>query len=257
MKRSRTCLLALSIAAVNGAQVRPFEAVPAHHEHGALRFRPSEQIDWSSLASDELRGLRIPSRDSSVVARFAPRIDMFGGVEVETAIPVPPDLAARVYYFVGADGISELTLDSTKVVTRLEFDSQGTTLRERRSWGDLYGSPSGLTVLAGGGFVLHSERPISPQASPSNLTADELLTGSQTVQQTPEGGYWGRGTAFWEIETQYRLTVESVDGEWVFVQWAPDREMMEAGCRFRYELFQIGPDGPAARIAWAAYGCDV
>lgn len=258
MKWSRAYLLTLSIGGgVAGAQAQPFEAVPAYHVHHALRFRPSQQIDWLSLSSDELRDLQIPSRDSAVVARFAPLIDMFGGVEVETPIPVPPDLAENAYYFAGAEGVRELAVDSTKVVNRLEFDSRGVTLQERRTWGDMYGSPSGLTVLAGGGFVLQSDRPISFHTRPSNLTADELLTGSQTVQQTPEGGYWRRGTAFWEIQAQYRLTVDSVEGEWIFVQWAPDLEMIEAGCSFRYELFRIGLDGSAERVAWAAYGCDI
>lgn len=257
MKRLPACVIALSISGATGAQDRPFEVVPAHHTQSALRFRASQEIDWLSLASEEMRALQIPSRDSAVIARFAPLLDMFGGVEVDTAIVTPRDLAARRYYFAGTDGIREMAVDSTRVVTRLEFDSRSSAVQGRQSWGELYGSPNGLSALAGGGFVLHSERPLSFQTSPSGLTADELLTGSNTVQQTPAGGYWGRGTPFWEIEAQYRFIVESVAGDWVFVQWAPDREMIEAGCRFRYDLFQITPGGPATRVAWAAYGCDV
>ena len=245
----------LALANLDG-QERPFEMESAYREGAALRFVPSQRIDWAGRAVEEIRNLPIPTQDAAIVARFARLVDMFGGVEVRSPSPTPAELADRVYYFAGADGISSMRIDSTVVVTRLELDGRATSLRGRRSWGEMYGG-SAEAGSAGGGFVLHSAGPLSFQTESSGMTADDLLLGSRTVQRTSDGGYWQRGTAFWEIVAQYRFSTDSVEGEWVFVQWAADRDMVEAGCQFRYQLFRVETAGAPTQVAWTAYGCDV
>lgn len=257
MKSWAVCLVALATWVIAGEQDRPFETESAYLEDGALRFNPRGQIDWASMASEELRTLSIPNSDSDIVARLGPLVDMFGGVEVRSPVPIPDPLITRHFYFAGVDGVQDVTLDSINSVTRLTFNRQGTRVERRQSYGEVFGTPRNDAPLSGGGLILHSERPLVFLTSPSNVTADDLLLGSTTVQQTPDGGYWGRGTAFWEIEAQYRIELEELGGEWIFVQWAPDREMIEAGCQYRYQLFRLTLGGPATQLGWTSYGCDV
>jgi hypothetical protein len=254
----RTFFLAstlLLVAGPAGAQA-PFEAWSAYHDGPALRFTASEEIDWASRAPAELRDLPIPTTDPAVVARFRPDMDMFGGVEIGRTVPLPEAVAAGHVYFAGAHGISSIRLDSAVVVTRLDLDPQGTTIESRRSWGEIHGTPE-RSPGEGGGFVLRSERPLSFRATPSTFTADDLLSRSTTIGRDPSGAYFGRGTAFWAIETQYRFSVDGDPRAWVFVQWAEDREMLEAGCQFRYEIFELDASGAATQVAWTSYGCDV
>lgn len=255
MKSPIAITLALVVVLIGGGQDSPFDVESAYHEDAAIRFVPSQQIDWASMAPEELRALPLPSRDPATIARFGSRIDMFGGVEVKVAVPTPDPLAGRNSYFAGSDGLGRMEIDSVLAVTRLDFDPRGTRLEGRQSWGEVYGSAD--VSMAGGGFVLRSDRPLSFRVMPADFTADDIFLGGDAAQRSAVGGYQGRGTAFWEIATQYRFSVEPLDDEWLFVQWQPDREMFETGCQYRYHLFRLMGEGPARQVAWTAYGCDV
>lgn len=254
MGRWLAVLLAIPLSA-SAEQEPPFTVESAYHEGTAIAFTPSFEFDWASLAPAELRDLSVPNQDPAVIARYAPDMDMFGTVEVQTAIATPIELTrGAVHYLVDDGGVTALALDSTRLVTRLEFDPQGTRIEQKSSWGRIFGTGTG--PADGGGFVLRASGPLDVRAAPSNLTADELLLGRDFVEQVPDG-YFARGTPFWEIVAQHRFTVEGAEGAWVFVQWAADRDMVEAGCEYRYDLFRFGGDGSVAREAWTAYGCDV
>ena len=235
-------------------QERAFEVNSAYHEGTAIRFQPA--LDWEALVAHEVRTIPIPTSDGETVAKYSPLIDMYGGAEVITAVPVPTDMVGQHHYFLGAAGVDRLQLDSTQAVARLEFNSQQTSVVGRMSYGEIYGSAPDHPANAGGGFVLSSAGAVGFEAEPSTFTADELLTGSKAVQQTPEG-YHGRGTTFWNIMAQYRLMMDASPDEWLFVQWEPDREMFEIGCEFRYSLFRLADAGtPPVQVAWTSYGCD-
>lgn len=253
----RWLALALAIPLGAGAeQERPFAVESAYHEATAIAFTPTLEFDWASLAPAELRGLVVPNQDPAVLARYAPDVDMFGGVELRSAVPIPMEWTSAVsHYLVDAHGVTALALDSSLVVTRLELDPQGTRIEGKSSWGRIFGSAG--APADGGGFVLRASGSLSVRVTPSALTADELLSGRDFVEQTPDGGYFAQGTPFWEIVAQHRFTVEGAEGSWVFVQWAPDRDLVEAGCEYRYDLFRFDGDGSVTREAWTAYGCDV
>jgi hypothetical protein len=149
-----------------------------------------------------------------------------------------------------------LQLDSAVVVTRLDLDPQGTAIEARRSWGQIYGRPDGGGAESGG-FVLRSESALTFRVTSSTFTPDDLLSQSTTIGREPNGDYFGRGTSFWHIVTQYRFTVDDDTRSWVFVQWAADSEMIEAGCQYRYELFELDASGTPSQVVWTSYGCDV
>jgi hypothetical protein len=247
-------LVLLGMSGLSG-QEQTFEVKSGYHEGPAIRFQPA--LDWEALTPDEVRTVPIPTADAAIVARYSPLIDMYGSAEVITSTPVPGNLAGRNHYFLGTGGVGRLQLDSAEAVTRLRFNGQQTAVVGRISYGELYGSVSDRPTDAGGGFVLSSEAALRFDAQPSTFTADDLLTGSQAVEQTPDG-YHGRGTTFWNIVAQYRFTVDSAQDEWLFVQWAPDRELFEIGCEYRYSLFRLAyDDQPPVQVAWTSYGCDV
>ena len=241
-----------------GPQETSFEPESAYHDGPVIRIQSFRQIDWEHLAPQETRSIPVPSQDPWILERHGRLIDLHGNVRIETAIDVPEELATRRYYLASATGIDPLRLDSARVVTRFEFNPTGTRLLSKAFWGEVFGSlieeRQGPT---GGGFVLHPDRPLTFRVLGSELSADDLLLGSDVVAQTADGGYWGRGTAFWEIVAQYRFSIAPSAPEWLFVQWQADREMIEAGCEYRYDLFVISEDGPPARLAWTSYGCDV
>ncbi|MGE0159747.1 MAG: hypothetical protein AB7T31_10080 [Gemmatimonadales bacterium] len=234
----------------------PFEVRSIQHDAGGLWFLAPDEIDWASRAPADLRDLPIPTRDADLVARFAPEVDMFGGVEIGTTVPVPPEIAVRNVFFAGPDGIMPLRLDSAVAVTRLELDPQGATIEGRSSWGRIYATPE-RGPAAGGGFVLRAAGPLTFQLTSTDMNADDLLMRSTTIERTSDGGYFARGTAFWEIVAQYRFSIGADPRTWVFVQWAADDGMVEAGCAFRYELFELDANGGATSIGWTSYGCDV
>ncbi len=97
----------------------------------------------------------------------------------------------------------------------------------------------------GGGFVLITPQPLRVTTAPSHYTADELLG--------PGADRPFRGTSFWEIRTQFALT--NMGESYVFVQWAADAEVREAGCEQRFSLFRLGRTPTV--VATNDYGCDV
>jgi hypothetical protein len=163
--------LAVLLAAMPAAAQAPFEARSAYHEDGALWFTAPDAIDWESRAPAEIRDLEIPTRDPEIVARYADQVDRYGGVEVRLAVPVPQELAAGHTYFVRAEGVAPVLIDSVLVVTRLELDFQETAILERRSGGLIYGRAERRSG-AGGGFVVDAVSPLSFRAMPSSLSAD-------------------------------------------------------------------------------------
>ena len=234
----------------------PFDVEPAYLEGEAIRFLP-RIVDWESLVPEAIRNIPIPTADSAAVAEYGSLIDMFGGAELKSAVPLPEALAEQRHYFVDAQGLAELRLDSAHSVTRLDFNSRQTRIVGRQSWGQAYGTPSGRAAPSGGGFVVRSESSLSFDVMPTDFTPDDLLLGGDAARQTADG-YYGQGEPFWEIFGQYGFTLEGERGEWVFVQWEPDRELFEAGCQYRYSLFRMNEDGvPPTQVSWTAYGCDV
>lgn len=236
-------------------RAQAFTAEAAYHKNGVLWFVAPSREGWLELAPEHLRSLPIPTADPTIVGQLAPAMDMYGNVETRTATPIPPGLASRYYYFAGVGGVQPFTTDSVQVVTRLVLTHSGTRIRGRRAWGEVFGGTDRLS--GGGGFVLIAEETLSFEERPAEFTADELFLGDDVATTGEEAQYDGRGTAFWEIEDQYRFSIPDVEGEWLFIQWAADRENRESGCEFRFDLFRIEPGANVRRMTSNSYGCDV
>lgn len=250
-------VLALAFIAALGddASAQALTAISAYHEDGSLWFVAPPGSEWADLSPERLRQLPIPTSDTAIVNRFRSQMDMFGNVESKTPVSAPADLASLHLYFVGSGGVQPFRVDSTLVVTRLTLDPRGTTIQRRTSWGEVFGSPE--RPDQGGGFVLRFDERQSFEEGPAEFSADDIFLTSQIVASGPDGRYHGQGTAFWEIEGQYRFTVGGTPGAWLFVHWAADRENHEGGCAFRYDLLRLEAGRAVSRVASNSYRCDV
>lgn len=250
-------VLLLGPSALVGQQAG-FTVVSAYHEGTSLRFQLPPQTEWDWMVPEELGAIPIPTSDPAVVADLLPQLDDYGSAEVRTAVPVPDILAGQHLYFAGPSGIRPMVTDSAAATTHFTFNSAHDRIVNRAIRGEIYGSTPTRPGVRGGGFALYAEAPIEFKVQPASVTADDLLLGGATARPDPDGGYWGRGTAFWEVAAQYRFRTSDPRFTWIFVQWQPDRELFEAGCEYRYSLFRMdGSDEPPVQVAWTSYGCDV
>ncbi|MDH3223590.1 MAG: hypothetical protein OEO23_07730 [Gemmatimonadota bacterium] len=255
MWRLAVCMAVCGVLGTEHLWAQAFTTERAYHRDHALWFVAPEQVGWEELAPEPVRDLPIPTSDPTIVGPLAPEMDMWSNVEFRTTVALPADLAARRVYFVGAEGVRPLRIDSTHVVTRLELNPSGTRLVSRRSWGEVFGATE--VPADGGGFVLFSDRSLSFAEERAEFSADDLFLDSGVAASGPGGEYRARGTAFWDIAAQYRFSVAEVDGEWLFVQWVADRENQEGGCAFRYDLLELEAGSAVRRLRWNNYGCDV
>ncbi len=218
--------------------------IPAiHQDDGSVSFRLD--VPARPHAPDSIRELEAPPRDSARLAEMFANRDMFGNTEVTFTVPAPSVPTDSVYYLVHAGGIALMPLDSVKGTARVVFGRTATIL-DIGYWA--YGFASTATgEPVGGGFMWLGSVEDEFDREPSHATADDLLG--------PHGeDYEGRGTVFWKMVSQFALS--TLDGRsYVFVQWAADTALIEAGCVYRFSLFQRQPT--VLQIGWVNYGCDV
>ncbi|HUL70078.1 MAG TPA: hypothetical protein VLT17_07615 [Gemmatimonadales bacterium] len=245
MRLSSLLIALLAAAAPSPAGTAPV-AVSAFTDGRVLRFDSPMELPWSSWLPANLQADALNADTQRREELFAQRSD-FGSTEVAFSHAVTPELKQRFYYLLDPTGIREIRPTSLAGTARIEWLDNSSTVSEVRAFGQVVGSLGGEGL---GGFVLVSQSPLKLVMAPSHFTADGLLS--------PQGAeYRGRGTAFREIVAQYQVREAGTPPSegWIWVQWKPDEELVEAGCQRRFSLFRPAP-GPA-EVATTDYGCDV
>jgi len=244
----RLSLLLTALLTATAPPPTPSEptVVSAFADGQSLRFDSPVELPWASWLPANLQADALSADTQRREELFAQRSD-FGSTEVAFSHAVTPELKQRFYYLLDPTGIREIRPTGLSGTARIEWLDNSSTVSEVRAFGQVIGSLGGEGL---GGFVLVSESRLKLIMTPSHLTADALLA--------PQGGdYVGRGTAFREIIGQYQVRVAgSPQSEgWIWVQWRPDEEQVEAGCQRRFSLFRLTP-GPG-EVATTSDGCDV
>ena len=114
-------------------------------------------------------------------------------------------------------------------------------------FGDALARAASAPRRVGGGFVLAGVSDKDITITESRRKAIDLLDAKALAA--------ARSTRFWNIVKQYEFRIAGDSATYVFVQWAPDDEVREAGCQFRFTLFKLTPE-PVV-VATTDYGCDV
>lgn len=255
MRTLAICVVLFGIVSTDYVWAQTFTTASAYHRDGTLWFMAPSQEGWEELAPAHVRDLPIPTSDPGIVGPLASEMDMWGNVESRATVDLPADLASRYLYFVGSGGVRQLQVDSVQVVTRLSLNPNGTRLQGRQAWGEVFGTAEGLP--GGGGFVLIADRSDSFAVASAEFSADDVFQNTGIDALGGGGSYLARGTAFWDIVVQYRVSTRETGREWWFVQWAADGENRNGGCRFRYDLLELEDGRAVRRVAWNSYGCDV
>jgi len=217
-----------------------------HAEGNHVSFQLPD-FPWQENAPRQLRQLSsVPNR--SLEALIRGHEDDFGFARVRFNVRIPPDLRAKHYVLIDANGLVTLELDRLQGIARIPLPDGAAETRDIQFYGEAIAAPRQSSRRVAGGFVLITPtRPVLT-VRPSGRTADDLL-GAGGVE------YFGRGTPFRIIRAQYELRIDSDPAPYVFVQWGPDDELREAGCQYRFTLFKITM--PPTVVSTTDYGCDV
>lgn len=216
-------------------------------EHGLLCDSPLP-VAWDSLLPDSLGIPALGANSARRRALYEQRAPEYGVTEVPFGAAITLQLQRRSYYLLDSSGVNEVRPDTLIGTARINWARAGA--------GDSVGAVEAfgqvrlrVPLAAGGGFVLNSDRPFTLVATSSALSADSLLA--------PGGGtYLGRGSPFREIRRQYAVRETAPETrQWIWIQWSPDTDMVEAGCQYRYTLFALTPEPEL--VASTDYGCDV
>jgi hypothetical protein len=227
-------------------QVAAPTVTSAYATERGIVFDAPVPVAWDSLLPDSLQPRALRANSARRLALFEQRTPEYGTTEVFYVLPVPPLLEGRFYYLLDSTGLIETRPDSLLGTARIRWAGPFARVETVNAFGQ-------VRVLArraaSGGFILSSDRRLTLAVAPSDLSADALLA--------PGGGtYLGRGTAFRQILRQYEVREAAPETRrWIWVQWLPDTALLEAGCQFRFTLFQH--DLQPAPIASTDYGCDV
>jgi hypothetical protein len=129
-----------------------------------------------------------------------------------------------------------------------DLDQKGTAVLSRSFFGDALASAPAAGFPIMGGFVMISSFPLAPSTDSSTFTADRILA--------PDGSdYPQRGTLFWHVVRQYEFRMTPGGPRFLFVQWAPDDQCVEACCQRRFDLYQL--DDQPRSVSSNHYACDV
>ena len=245
VRPSHLCAVLLAIVSIGvGAQTpQLLPATQLDTTHVAFSI---DDFPWRDAAPPALRQLEGSMPDAARRQELEKLDDGFGAV-LGFNPPVPNRLRSRHYLLIHAGGATRLGLEGLHGSARLDAPAAGQPI----TGVTFYGEARAATLAGrpgGGGFVVHDARPRTATIAPSQYTADELLA--------PGGGtYFARGTAFWNVRTQFTFTLDGDKTRYVFVQWAADTDNKEGGCEHRFSLFRLEP--APAQIVSNNYGCDV
>jgi hypothetical protein len=212
---------------------------------GGVLFDSPMPVPWDSLVPASLRQPALEADSSRRLALFAQH-DEFGGTEVTFPLPLPALLAGRRYYLIDSTGAYETRPTDLQGTVRIRWVGAGATVESVGAFGKVHAA---ARFPGSQGFVVVTGEPMRLQTEPSHFSSDALLA--------PGGGtYPHRGTSFWQV-LQQQLVRETAPTphQWVWVQWAPDSAMLEAGCSERFALFDLTPAPVLA--ASLDDGCDV
>jgi hypothetical protein len=201
---------------------------------------------WRESAPAALLRMEGALAEGAILDDLRARDDGFGGSVFTFRIPLPDSLRSLRYLLVHARGTTVLRPDSLRGTVRVRRPDSTSRIGPADSYGEVHASAPIGRGPVGGGFVLISSIPLRATTAPSHYTADELLG-------PPGADRPFRGTSFWQIRAQFSLTVGSES--YAFVQWAPDDQVREAGCEYRFSLFRLGRT--PTLVATNDYGCDV
>jgi hypothetical protein len=221
----------------------PLTALSAQHlDDARVSFVPPD-VDWLRAAPAELRRLESSAPDSRMTAILRTHQDDFGYAVMPFDVAVPGELKSRSYVLLDAAGASAMRVERLKGTARVSLDASPP---EARFFGDAVARPIG-SRRAGGGFVLVGLRVVDVTIGESRREAADLV-GASALESAAS-------TRFWTITRQYELRIAGDAATYVFVQWAPDDDVHEAGCQHRFTLFKLTPS-PVV-VASTDYGCDV
>lgn len=197
-------------------------------EDSLVAFDPPTELPWDSLLPARLQAAALEGDSGRLRSLYAKRDD-FGNTELTFPLPVPPSLGRLHYYLLDSAGVHEVHPGRLRGTARIEWVPDRPEIAGVRAFGVLTAeAPAG----SHGGFVLVAASALDPGVAPSQWSADTLLA--------PHGGtYSGQHTPFRQIVREYQVeTTAPGFGRLVWVQWAPDTAMVEAGCSLRYALFR-------------------
>jgi hypothetical protein len=252
--KTQTAVAGLALAALAGLTAPPGHAQTdvafvsaTHTDDTHVSFQPAD-FPWRESAPRQLRQISATSLNRSLEALMRGHEDDFGFASVPFDVRVPTDLRSKYYVLVDAYGLAAMKLDRLQGVARIPLPDGAAAGHDVQFYGDAIASPRQTSRRVAGGFILITSSRAELAVRPSARTADDLL-GFGGIE------YSGRGTPFRTIRAQYELRVASDPSPYVFVQWAPDDELREAGCQYRFTLFKLAPQPTV--VSTTDYGCDV
>jgi hypothetical protein len=221
----------------------PFAALSAQHLNDArVAFAPPN-VDWAGAAPAELRRLESSAPDARMTATLRAHLDDFGYAVMPFDVTVPRDLNSRPPVLLDATGAATMHVERLKGSARVALDSSPP---DARFFGEAVARPVEPRKV-GGGFILIGVKAADIKISESRRNAADLV-GAVAIENATS-------TRFWTITRQYEFRVAGDAVTYVFVQWAPDEDVHEAGCQYRFMLFKLTPS-PVV-VASSDYGCDV
>ena len=245
LSRMRNALLVMAGLLLAGSS-RPGTApviVSAYADGENLLFDAPIELNWDSLLPPALTRAALAGDRARRQQLFEKRSD-FGLTEVLFPVALPSAVQRRFYYLLDSAGIREIRPSGLQGTARILWAGGSAEVGETRAFGSLR-----ARVDSRGGFVFSTEQPATLKLEPSVRSADMLLA--------PEGGeYQGKGTPFREIIRQYQVTMTRPAADrWILVQWLADTAVVEAGCSYRFSLFNVSRE--PAMVASTDSGCDV
>jgi len=182
----------------------------------------------------------------------------FNTSEIEFEFDVLEELKQYRYYIINSKGIQELHPAKLRGTAKFTLDDDGEHIVRVTYYGRIIALVPSKNRIDGGFALISSDQDFPKKASDSGGLLRTEVKNSDLV--TTFTKYNGTVLTLTEpvnhpdkIMNYYSLSIANED--YIFVQWAPDKECHYGCCEFIFSIFKAG-DGMTS-VGYTAYGCDM
>lgn len=235
----------------------------AYVEQNNLKFKPFVEVDWSAQSPARIKSINIKTPSRTDLEYIKSGEEFYGYYSFHFDLAVSPEINKGFYYLATTAGVLELKLSKLRGTARFELDEKGTAITSVVYYGEIVADTSAEQKIKEGGFVMFSINPLKATTHALTSESNQLFTAQlkdHTITFSYKEKDQGRDLSSraehpTEILTSYKINLEGISSNYIFVRWDEDRTCNYGCCSMNYSLFEVTQS--LREVRRTNFNCDI